>query len=188
MSVWDRTKDRRCSFGRGPYERRSTPTSPRYVLKRSAPLPSNLIVAVDSGVNDGDKPSRSFLQKLGLPDPAIRIVAESRNWSSGCGFYNFGDANGNISVSIVAGDKRLDSDRLKDCIISGILFSFGLRAKTNATIDTSKFYLQYLLLASALRFCENKLKTSEESNSSAERLQDAFVDCAAARIEELLRQ
>jgi hypothetical protein len=155
----------------------STSFGLNYEFTAEAP---NLIVAIGNSINDGDKPNKSFLKELGLPDPAIEIVSQTRNWSSGCGFYSFTGRDGHISASIVAGDKRLTVERLKDCVISGVIFSFGLRTRASATFDTSQGYIQYLLLASAIAACEGKQASTglngEIINSYTKCITDKLVD------------
>jgi len=137
----------------------------------------NLIIVVGSEINDGDKPRRTFLTGLGLPEAAVNMIVQTSNWSSGCGYYNFVGRKGDISATVIAGDRRLAADRLKDCIISGIAFGFGARARPTATFDTSQGYIQYLLLSRSMAACDMKFGESFDVS-----FQDEYVACVVGQL------
>lgn len=137
----------------------------------------NLIIVIGSEINDGDKLRRAFLNGLGLPDAAINMIAATNNWSGGCGYYNFIGRSGDISGTVIAGDRRLPPERLRDCIVSGVAFSFGARARPSATFDTSNGYIQYLLLSRSMTACEGQVRESPNNG-----FEEEYISCVVTQL------
>jgi hypothetical protein len=143
---------------------------------------ANLIVATASSIADGDKPSRILLHELGLPERAIDQVAASSGWSTGCGVYVFGDRFGQISGSIAVADERLSSEKLRDCIVFGIVYGFGVGVKERRTFDAQTGFVPYVILASVLSSCIAKLESLTGNVSSPTDMERMYVDCAFERL------
>jgi hypothetical protein len=146
----------------------------------------NSLAIVTSPINDGDKPNRALLKRLGLPDGAIDIVSSTGGWASGCGMYAFGDQFGNILMTLAFGDKHLPSDKLKDCVTEGILRGFGLRTKRSSTIRAADGYFHYLLLIKAVRFCDKELVLATEGRGNITALRRRYTDCASEFIKKVI--
>ena len=137
---------------------------------------ANLIVVTADGVADREgKPSRSLLASLGATEAGIDLIVKTAHWSNGCGLYSTRDYQGHVSVSIVAGDKSLSSKNLKSCIVSGVIFSFGLRTKDHNIVDSTNDYIQFLLLARSLANCERKISPQISERNAPVR--DVYVEC-----------
>jgi hypothetical protein len=147
---------------------------------------ANLVVVMANGITDGEKPSRTLLASLGLTEAAINIVVGSSNWSSGCGVYNSRDSQGHISGSIVAVDKALLPKKLKSCVATGIIFSFGLRIKGQEILDYSNDYIQFLLLARSLAGCEGKISAQDSEQTAS--IRDAYLECVVNRLKAKLSE
>ena len=137
---------------------------------------ANLIVVTADGIADAEgKPRRSLLARLGATEAGIDLIVKTAHWSKGCGVYNTRDYQGHVSVSIVAGDKSLSSKNLKSCVVTGIIFSFGLRTKGQDILDDSNDYIQFLLLARSLAGCDRKI-TAQNIEQNAP-VRDVYVEC-----------
>jgi hypothetical protein len=121
---------------------------------------------------------KAFLLSLGLHETAVALVSETQKWSSGCGYYNFVDRTGRIAATIVAGDKKLAPERLRDCIVSGIIFGFGVRARSGATFDTSQGYIQYLALSSVMAVCDRRIGDADQPEP-----EEIYTNCITAELE-----
>lgn len=135
---------------------------------------ANLFIVSSRQIADGSRPSSSLLRELGIPDSAIDIMVRTENWNSGCGVYDFSDRNGRISASIVAAETRLGANLMRACVLTGIVFSFGLRMQTKALIVPDDGYYHYLALARAIRTC-----SGEELGANAAASSQKIADCAA---------
>lgn len=137
----------------------------------------NLIAFVSSPIADGDKPNRDFLKRIGLPSNAIDIVKDQTGWSSGCGIYSFGQAEGKVSLSLVLAEKRLAHSNVVDCMTDGVIRAFGLRTASRTVLRYQDGYYQYLLLAAALRSCDVSLG-KHDGVADREELKKKYVDCS----------
>lgn len=135
----------------------------------------NLVVIIDTPVNDGDKPNRVLWRNYGLPDDALKIVSERGGWSSGCGNYSFRDADGNISMSIILADSTFSEGVIRACVVEGIIASFGLRQGHKSMIRIEDGYLQYVLLVRALRTCDSKPEF--QSSQEKDELKTRYTNC-----------
>jgi hypothetical protein len=148
---------------------------------------ANLILAVAPGITETGqgKPNRAMLRKFGLPDQAIDMM--NVDWSTGCGAYTFGNASGRISTSVTFAETRLGADGIRRCITTGVLFGFGLRLKSLSAIDLSQGYVQYLLLARAIRSCSD-LDKGDILKPSTSSTEDWYATCAANFKANILRE
>jgi hypothetical protein len=136
----------------------------------------NLILLHARGVNDGDKPNRAALRALNLPEPAIDTMMETRGWSEGCGAYAFGNRTGGISSGIAAVDSSLSGEKLRSCVLNGLINVFGLRLKSKRSVVALDGYVQYLLLGNVLAACD-KLIAPDDARTAGE-TEKLYVNCA----------
>jgi len=144
---------------------------------------ANLGAVVMASISDGDRPNRSVLKRLGLPDDAIDQIARSGGWASGCGQYTFANHFGNVHLSLAVADKNLASEQRKDCLTGGISRAFGLRTKRTSALRVRDGYVHYLLLAKALRQCDRDLVLSAEDRLSITKMRHAYSSCASQFIQ-----
>jgi len=137
----------------------------------------NLVVIIDTPVNEGDKPNRELWRKYGLPDDALKIVSERGGWSSGCGNYSFRDADGNISMSVVLADSTFSEAVIRACVVEGTIASFGLRQGHKSMIRIEDGYLQYVLLVRALRTCDSKPEFQSSQSKEKDELKNRYTNC-----------
>lgn len=136
---------------------------------------ANLFVVTANGIADGDKPSRTLLASLGLTDAGIDFIVRTARWSGGCGTYSSRDKLGHVSATIVAADKSLTPKKLRSCVVTGIIFSFGLRVRGQEILDYSNDYIQFLLLARSLAACEKELSGKESELRPS--VHDVYLEC-----------
>lgn len=135
----------------------------------------NMIIATASDISDHGKPKKSILIGLGFPESAANKIAEESDWSSGCGTYDSRNIDGRLSVSIVVGDTSLPPKKLRSCIVTGIIFGFGMRVKGQEILDYSNDYMQFLLLARSIAHCE-KTTGSQNPGQSKPKPHD-YLEC-----------
>src|SRR5262249_8692088 len=136
----------------------------------------NLFVVIAPQISDERQPNRTLLRELGLPDSAIDIIGRTETWANGCGAYAFRDSSGHVSVSIVAADTRLEPKIMQDCILTGVVLSFGLRINTKSSVNAADGYYQYVVLGRALRLCSEEINADQTSRGD---VADRVADCAA---------
>lgn len=150
----------------------------------------NIIAIVSSPIHDGEKPNRDLLQRIGLPEGAIEVLMRSSNWTNGCGIYSFtGDpsnrTDGEVTLSLVLADSRLQPTKISECVTEGIIRAFGMRVTLGNALNVDDGYFQYLLLASALRACDSKIVASSFPKGDNKSLKQAYINCA---VEHLLQK
>ncbi len=148
-------------------------------------LDPNLMAVVTSPINEGRKPNRDLLKRLGLPDSAADSLIANSDWGSGCGLYAYADLQGEISLTLAVADKNLSASDLKDCVTEGVIRAFGLRTKRTSTVRSADGYFQYLILARALRYCDAEVR---EGHQDIEILRPSYVRCAKEFIKKLMTQ
>jgi hypothetical protein len=140
----------------------------------------NMIIATAIDIAGGGRPNRALLGSLGLPESAIDSIADTTKWATGCGTYGSRDSDGRVSFSIALGDKGLSPKKQKSCIVTGIIFGFGLRITGQEILDYSNDYTQFLLLARSLVACEKKI--SEQIIEQPKPTRDVYVECVLNRL------
>jgi hypothetical protein len=105
-------------------------------------------------------------------------------WSSGCGIYSFAvRGGGEVPLSIVFADSKLEPGQVRNCIIEGVIRAFGLRARRTLILRADGGYIQYIALAKALNACEKRsgidsLLAMNESDQRA-----SYAGCAAESLD-----
>jgi hypothetical protein len=152
-------------------------------------LNTNLIAVVGSPINLGDRPNPEFLRRrIGLPESGISIITQSTGWAEGCGIYSFtgsveSGTEGQVSLSLALADSRLPPEKIKDCLIDGIIRAFGMRAHSRTVLRSRDGYLQYAVLLAALRTCDQSLDKSDETNGTDEpKLRERYRTCAMEQL------
>ena len=142
----------------------------------------NMIVATANRVTD-DKghPDKVLLRSLGLTESAADYIsADVKSWSTGCGFYVSRDDDGRLSFSIAVAEKTLPTKKkLQACIVTGVIFSFGLRIGNGTILESSNDYVQFLLVARAMSDCEKKVGGQ---NSQTVPTRDIYVQCIQSEL------
>ena len=145
----------------------------------------NLFVVTADGVAEPDgTPKASLLASLGITESGIKTITALTRWRSGCGNYSSRDSQGQISASVIAADKSLPPEKIRTCVVTGILYSFGLRTKGREALDSPTDYVQFLLLARSLAACDHKL--SAEKVDDATSVPDLYVGCIVNRLKSKL--
>jgi hypothetical protein len=140
----------------------------------------NLAIVVDSPINIGDKINPAVWKRVGLSDEMYSIVEETGNWASGCGSYSFGNANtGQVGLSIVLVDSKLDVPLMRDCLIDGVLKAFGPRANRKIPLRSEDGYYQFVALARALRRCEQSIGFDRLIALNESEQKSKYAECAA---------
>jgi hypothetical protein len=142
----------------------------------------NLLIATAERITD-DKglPDRALLRSLGLTEAgADHIAVDANAWSTGCGLYDSRGDDGRLSVSIAVAEKSLATkNKLRSCVVTGVLFSFGLRIKGKTMLEDPNDYIQFLLLARAITYCENQLGAE---NAQTTPTREAYLQCLVGRL------
>lgn len=140
----------------------------------------NLAIVVDSPVNDGDKPDPGLWRRVGLSQSMYEIVAAEARWASGCGTYTFSNRRGGeVPLSIVFADRKLEAAQIRNCVIEGVIRAFGLRAHRTRVLRAEDGYLQCIALAKALSSCEKKIGMERLSSLSESDQKSTYAGCAA---------
>ena len=140
----------------------------------------NLAIVVDSPVNLGDKPNPALWKRVGLSEEMYRIIEESGSWASGCAGYSFGNANtGQVGLSIVFVDSKLDVPTMKDCLIDGVLRAYGVRSNRKFAVRSEEDgYYQFVALVKALRRCEQSIGIESLIALKESEQKSKYTDCA----------
>jgi hypothetical protein len=146
----------------------------------------NMIIATADEISSGGKPNEGLLRSLGLSDVGINAIGDTQVWSTGCGQYDSRDNDGRLSVSILLGENTLPPTKQRACIVSGIVFGFGLRMKGNAILDDSNDYVQFLLLARSLSDCDKKLSAQIVDKTAS--IPDLYVECVRSSLRTKISQ
>lgn len=142
---------------------------------------ANLILVRANGIADKDgKASRTLLTELGFQEADVNVIRNSTQWLTGCGVYSWRDSRNQISSSIVAVDKALSQKKLKSCIVTGILFSFGLRVRSEEVLDFSSDYIPFALLARSIVVCDKEISTGIATYSGS--IRDVYIACIARKL------
>jgi hypothetical protein len=140
----------------------------------------NLAIVVDSPIHVADKPSPTLWKRVGLDDEMYRIVTEAGPWTSGCGVYSFGNAQtGQVGLSILFVDSKLDDQAMTDCVIDGTLRAFGIRSNRKTIMRSEDGYMQYIAVVAALRDCEQTLSADRLASLSEGEQKSRYSECAA---------
>jgi hypothetical protein len=143
----------------------------------------NLAIVVDSPIHVGDKPNPVLWKRVGLDDKMYNIVAESGKWTSGCSVYSFGNAEtGQVGLSIVFVDSKLDTQATTDCAVEGTLRAFGVRSNRKLVIRSEDGYLQFVAVVAALRECERSLGVDHLTSLSEDEQKSRYAECAAGLV------
>ena len=143
----------------------------------------NLAIVVDTPIHIGDKPNPALWKRVGLDDEMYKIVSESGPWTSGCGVYSFGKAQtGQVGLSIVFADSKLDAQNMTDCVIDGTLRAFGVRSNRKLVIRSDDGYLQFVAVVAALRECERALGVDQLIILSEDEQRSRYAECAAGSV------
>jgi hypothetical protein len=134
----------------------------------------NLLVVTANGIADNGKPNRRFLSGLGLAESEINEIADKDNWSEGCGVYDSHNSDGRILIGVVAGDKIL-REKLKSCLVSGIIAGFGLRIQGEKMLTDVNDYVQFLLLARSLSECDKKIMSQNLDKTTP--IRGVYLEC-----------
>jgi len=80
-------------------------------------------------------------------------------------------------------DKNLSAGDLKDCVTDGIIRAFGFRTKRTSTVRSVDGYLQYLVLAKALRRCDGEVRERPSDDAS---LRSTYTQCSKEIIKRMM--
>lgn len=141
----------------------------------------NLIAYVDSPISEGDRPSQTFLRKVGLPDGAINAMKNSTGWASGCGIYTFQNERAGPLLSLAFADRRLSDTQIVDCMTEGVIRAFGFRHSARSTVRAEDAHLQYIFLVSHLRVCDQKLQVQNGGQDQSD-VRSQYLECLLDRI------
>lgn len=146
----------------------------------------NLVVVAADRIAVNGRPDLSLLTSLGVSEAAASTVIEnSHDWSNGCGVYDSRDKDNHVTASIVAADRKvLSAGVLQTCVITGIVYSFGLHVRGGAEIKSSNDYIQFLFLARAVGDCKRQFNV-EKAGSRAPS-PDVYMECIAGKLKEKL--
>ena len=140
----------------------------------------NLAIVVASPINVGDKIDPTLWKRVGLSEEMYTIISETGNWASGCGWYSFGNANtGQVGLSIVLADSKLDVPLMRDCLIDGVLKAFGPRANRKFLIRSEDGYYQFVTLVRALGRCEQSIGVDHLVALKESEQKSKYTECAA---------
>jgi hypothetical protein len=140
----------------------------------------NFAIVVDSPINVGDKINPALWKRVGLSEEMYTIISETGSWASGCGWYSFGDANtGQVGLSIVLADSKLDIPAIRDCLIDGVLKAFGTRANRKLVLRSEDGYYQFVTLVRALRRCEQSIGVDRLVALKESEQKSKYAECAA---------
>jgi len=141
----------------------------------------NLVIVVDSPINVGDKLNPALWKRAGLPEEMYSIVEEKGSWASGCAVYSFSDTNtGQVGLSIIVADSKLDAPKMRDCLIDGVLKAFGPRAdRKSILISEDGYYYQFVTLVRALRRCEQSIGVDRLITLKESEQKPKYAECAA---------
>lgn len=160
-----------------PVARLSNAVGVQYEISKSD---VNLVIVVQPQINDGDKPEIGLWKRAGLSQKMYEIVAAQAKWDSGCGIYSFGvKGGGEVPLSIVFADSRLEPAQVNSCITEGVIRAFGLRAHRTQILRSDDGYLQYVALARALSICERKLGVDRILSMNESDQRASYAGCAA---------
>lgn len=136
-----------------------------------------LIVTTSDIADQAGKPNRQLLNRYRIPSQFIdRILLD--DWSGGCGVHNVYGHDGKISFTLIFGDVRLPTERLRTCVVTAIIYAFGLRTGIRLFIPDVGDYVQFLFLAREVRKCNEELQRSKTTSSGPVN-KAAYVECAA---------
>lgn len=140
----------------------------------------NFAIVVDSPINVGDKINPALWKRVGLSEEMYTIASEKGSWASGCGWYSFGNANtGQVGLSIVLADSKLDVPTIRDCLIDGVLKAFGTRANRKLVLRSEDGYYQFVPLVRALRRCEQSIGVDRLIALTETEQKSKYAGCAA---------
>jgi hypothetical protein len=133
----------------------------------------NMVVATADRVAEKDgKPRMELLQSFGLTGSNTDFIKDL-DWSTGCGYYGSRAPQERfLTFSIVAGSEELTKQRLKSCIMTGIIIGFGMRTIESQIINSTDGYLQYLILGRANKECDDEATAAGQPTSSR-----MLIDC-----------
>lgn len=138
----------------------------------------NLTLLHTAAVNDDDRPNRTLFQYLRIPGSESDAVMQMTGWSDGCGSYRYQAGSGEISMSVLGADTSLTSDKLRSCVLTGILKSFGFGIRVKRPIVASDGYIQYLILANVLAACDKRIAAAAPGPREVSEVEKLYVDCA----------
>jgi hypothetical protein len=119
-----------------------------------------------------------------MPESAINMIPTSQKWLTGCGVFTFWDKNGRLSYAVGAGDTSLPPERLRRCIVTNIIYGFGMRRGTMEFVDGANNYVQYLILGRVLNECDTQTVTQNAGQSP----KDGILQCAVAKLRRRLSE
>lgn len=122
----------------------------------------NLLVVVADGITTDGKPNTQLLRRFRVPEMMVETIAESDEWSKGCGVYAGHEKDGHIAVALVFAEKSASENDVRRCVVTGIIFGFGLRIPSRLALGDSRDYIEFLLLARAITHCDKSPITREE--------------------------
>jgi len=133
----------------------------------------NMVVAIaDRIADESGKPSMDLLRSFGLTGDNTDVVTDN-DWSPGCGYYGSRDLVERFLIfSIVAGRKDFTKQRLKSCVMTGIIMGFGLRIQERRLIESADGYLQFLLLGRSSKECDDEVTATGQLSTS-----ESLIDC-----------
>jgi hypothetical protein len=131
------------------------------------PVRTNLVMATADRIDDGGKPSKEFLTRFGITAAGEEDNLQDADWSSGCGILVSPEQNFSIGVSVGAGRRDLPTQQMRECIVTIVGASFGLRpiASGSKAIAFPGEYLQILMLAQATKACDDEFGLAGDSVS-----------------------
>jgi hypothetical protein len=141
----------------------------------------NLIASPTGGVAAAGRPTRQILQSIGLDDAASSVIAAtSPDWSGGCGQYAARTEAGRISFGISIADRAMPKRSLSACLVTGVVYAFGMRTRATATLATASDYVQYLLLGRALSACDKEITAAPPLAAAA--IEETYISCTVGKM------
>jgi hypothetical protein len=140
----------------------------------------NLIVSPAGGVAAG-RPTRQVLQSIGLDEAAAAVIAATNpDWSGGCGQYAARTEAGRISFGLSIADRTMATRSISACLVTGIVYAFGMRTKGMTALAAPNDYVQYLLLGRALSACDREISAAPPL--PAAKVEETYIACTVGKM------
>ena len=147
----------------------------------------NLVVVVTDHITIDGKPNKDLLRRLRVPEQIVDIIGTSGStWAKGCGLYDGRDDAGRLALGLVFADTAGETEFVRKCIVTGIIFGFGLRLQGQFALDRPHDYVQFLLLARAIAQCESAL--AESGRDARAPARDGELACIQHKIKAKLTE
>jgi hypothetical protein len=141
----------------------------------------NMIVSPTAGVAAAARPTKQILQSIGLDEASASVIAATNpDWSGGCGQYAARTEAGRISFGLSIADRAMPRRNLSACLVTGVVYSFGMRTKATTALAAPSDYVQYLLLGRALSACDREITAAPPLPADA--VEESYISCAVGKM------